>query len=499
MRCVLRRYRWMMKLWTCACCWTMRIGTICGLTLGPHGAWPFLFVWRHPLSGLSIVCHLFHSHGAVTLRLHNGCFQSQNDWADLEKELKRWGSGTSEHQCWQSIFEASNHLKYLRNYYATRAVFSLDRSLWGRWIVLVEFIKRLKRNHNFGPYLFCPVLQIFLPCLLAVTPSFPNFHSWNFINPSIRFCTKELKPMPRTFFACAGSCYRGDGFGDSNMSDWFLVLQETQSNLFQNGAETKVVPFTPLLCKRWCLTILEHRFDDFWWLQKLKLYLWGEGPILNNVNCLPSRYPAQNPAHQFKYFSQLGALVVHLAVPLGSAPNSGHLHRSKTWPGSFHSLIFWGWWPGGWPSWTSRPLWLSHWHTLGCQPSKWWYLNFAPHPKIHQNPPCQGPLEGCQGFGSICKHGFECIRNGRPQADWDEFDDPTTVMTSMQVSLKLGQIDVLLAWGRGSEEEQWMPILHGYMILHLPCLRKDAGIQVLNLEDEHGMCIRRVLIGVPDA
>jgi len=25
------------------------------------------------------------------------------------------------------------------------------------------------------------------------------------------------------------------------------------------------------------------------------------------------------------------------------------------------------------------------------------------------------------------------------QADWDEFDDPTTVMTSMQVSLKLGQ------------------------------------------------------------
>lgn len=56
--------------------------------------------------------------------------------------------------------------------------------------------------------------------------------------------------MPRTFFACAGSCYRGDGFGDSNMSNWLLVLQETQSNLFQNGAETKVVPFTPLLCKR---------------------------------------------------------------------------------------------------------------------------------------------------------------------------------------------------------------------------------------------------------
>ena len=32
------------------------------------------------------------------------------------------------------------------------------------------------------------------------------------------------------------------------------------------------------------------------------------------------------------------------------------------------------------------------------------------------------------------------------QADWDEFDDPTTVMTSMQVSLKLGQTaDVTIA------------------------------------------------------
>ena len=242
--------------------------------------------------------------------------------------------------------------------------------------------------YNFGPYLFCPVLQIFLPCLLAAETS--SIHQ--VLHQGVKAHAADLFRVRRQLLP---------GW-------WVSGLQHV---LFQNGAETKVVPFTPLLCKRWCLTILEHRFDDFWWLQKLKLYLWGEGLILNNVNCLPSRYPAQNPVHQFKYFSQLGALVVHLAVPLGSAPNSGHLHRSKTWPGSFHSLIFWGWWPGGWPSWTSRPLWLSHWHTLGCQPSKWWYfsavyeflcLNFAPHPKIHQNPPCQCPLEGCtQGFGYL--------------------------------------------------------------------------------------------------
>ena len=57
----------------------------------------------------------------------------------------------------------------------------------------------------------------------------------------------------------------------------------------------------------------------------------------------------------------------------------------------------------------------------------------------------------------------------RYQADWDEFDDPTTVMTSMQVALRLGRMG-----GAEAAETQWTP---QQARKHHSGVRKDSKTQ----------------------